>query len=246
MRDRAYPMWQENRITGVVHDVTEERRLEQEARHAQRLEAVGTLASGIAHDFNNLLMGLAGLAKQALRALPADHPAAALVQRSLESTERGGALTRQLMMFSGQRRAQARPVELDAACRAARELLDRLVGEHIHLTMETGAPGLGVMAEPGEIEQILLNLVTNSRDAMPGGGELGVADPGRGLVGHALGERHRHRHVRRDQGADLRAVLHHQGRGPGDRARALDGIRGGATARRRSSRRFRARPRHGR
>jgi PAS domain S-box-containing protein len=174
VRDRAYPMWEENRITGVVHDVTEERRLEQEARHAQRLEAVGTLASGIAHDFNNLLMGLAGLAKQALRALPADHPAAGLVQRGLESTERGGALTRQLMMFSGQRRAQARPLELDAACRATRELLDRMVGEHIHLTMETGAPGLGVMAEPGEIEQILLNLATNSRDAMPSGGELVV------------------------------------------------------------------------
>src|SRR5256885_10141308 len=148
-----------------------------------RLEAVGTLASGIAHDFNNLLMGLAGLAKQALRALPADHPAAALVQRSLESTERGGALTRQLMMFSGQRRAQARPVELDAACRAARELLDRMVGEHIHVTMETGAPGLGGMAEPWEIEQILLNLATNSRDAMPGGGELVVRTRAEGSWG---------------------------------------------------------------
>ena len=81
--------------------------LEQELRHAQRLEAVGTLASGIAHDFNNLLMGLAGLAKMALRALPADHAAAGYVRRSLESTERGAALTRQLLMFSGQRRAHA-------------------------------------------------------------------------------------------------------------------------------------------
>jgi two-component system cell cycle sensor histidine kinase/response regulator CckA len=178
VRDRAYPMRQENRITGIVHDITDERRLEQEARHAQRLEAVGTLASGIAHDFNNLLMGLAGLAKQALRALPEEHAAAALVKRSLESTERGVALTRQLLMFSGQRRAPAQPVELDAACRAARELLDRMVGEHIHLTMETNAPGLGVMAEPGEIEQILLNLATNSRDAMPSGGELVVRTAG--------------------------------------------------------------------
>ncbi len=174
LRDRGFAMHQEDRITGIIRDVTEERSLEQELRHAQRLEAVGTLASGIAHDFNNLLMGLAGLAKMALRELPPDHPAAGYVRRSLESTERGSTLTRQLLMFSGQRRARAEAVEVDAACRAARDLLDRLVGEHIRLSMTTEAAGLGVLAEPGEIEQILLNLVANSRDAMPEGGELRV------------------------------------------------------------------------
>jgi PAS domain S-box-containing protein len=174
VRDRGFPLSQQDRITGIVHDVTDERRMEEGLRHAQRLEAVGTLASGIAHDFNNLLMGLAGLSNRALQSLGEDHPAGEHVRRILEATMRGATLTRQLLMFSGQRRAPAAPVELDAAVRATRELLGRLVGEHIRLTVQTSAPGLGVLAEPGEIEQILLNLATNARDAMPDGGELWV------------------------------------------------------------------------
>jgi PAS domain S-box-containing protein len=174
VRDRGYPLAGQDRLTGIIHDVTEERQLEAGLRHAQRLETVGTLASGIAHDFNNLLMGLAGLGNMALHALEPGHPAAGYVRRAVEATMRGKALTRQLLDFSGQKRASATPIALDPVVLAARELIDRLVGDHIRVSIETNAAGVSVVAEPGEIEQILLNLVSNAGDAMPAGGDLTV------------------------------------------------------------------------
>jgi two-component system cell cycle sensor histidine kinase/response regulator CckA len=174
VRDRGYPLAGQDRLTGILHDVTDERQMEEGLRHAQRLETVGTLASGIAHDFNNLLMGLAGLGNMALRTLDSESPAAGYIRRAVAATMRGAALTRQLLVFSGQRRVSAAAIELDATVRGARELIDRLVGEHIHVVLETEAPGVLVVAEPGEIEQILLNLCSNARDAMLAGGELTV------------------------------------------------------------------------
>jgi two-component system cell cycle sensor histidine kinase/response regulator CckA len=162
------------RLVAILRDVTERKRKEEDLRQAQRMEAVGTLASGIAHDFNNLLMGIAGAGYQALRNLDLSHPSHAPVSRAIDATMRGASLTRQLLSFGDKRRATAGPVELDAVVAGAKDLIGRLVGDHIRLTVETHAPGLTVIADPGDIEQILMNLATNARDAMPSGGELTV------------------------------------------------------------------------
>jgi two-component system cell cycle sensor histidine kinase/response regulator CckA len=174
VRDRAFPAREQNRVIGIIQDVTDERRLEEELRQAQRMESLGTLASGIAHDFNNLLMGLAGFASLALNSLEPEHPAAAYVRRSMEAVTRGASLTRQLLAFSHKRAAAAHSLELDAVVMAAKDLLDRLVGDHVSVVVETTAPGARVFADAGDIEQMLMNLVSNARDAMPNGGSVVV------------------------------------------------------------------------
>jgi two-component system cell cycle sensor histidine kinase/response regulator CckA len=174
VRDRAFPAREQSRVIGILQDVTEERRLEEELRQSQRMESLGTLASGIAHDFNNLLMGLAGFASLALKSLDADHPAAGFVRRSLEAVTRGASLTRQLLAFSYRRPGGAAAIEIDSVVLAARDLLDRLVGDHIAVAVETTAPGLRVSADAGDVEQMLMNLLSNARDAMPNGGSVVV------------------------------------------------------------------------
>jgi PAS domain S-box-containing protein len=160
------------RLVYFVRDVTERRQREEELRQAQRLEAVGALASGIAHDFNNLLMGIAGAVQVGLRNLDPQTLAYAQLRRALGATMRGSSLTRQLLRFGDKRRGEASPIELDEVVAGARDLISRLVGEHIQLSFEIAARGIAVRAEPGDIEQILMNLATNARDAMPGGGTL--------------------------------------------------------------------------
>ena len=174
VRERIFDGEELGRFTGIVQDVTDERRLEVELRQAQRLEALGTLSSGIAHDFNNLLMGLAGFAHLALDRLAHDHPARAYIERSREAISRGAALTRRLLLFSDKRRAAPASVEIDVVTRAARDLLAPLLGDHIRVQVDTGAPGLRVRVEPGNLEQMLLNLASNARDAMPDGGKLTI------------------------------------------------------------------------
>ena len=162
----------QNRITGILHDMTEELRLQAELRQAQRLEAIGTLASGVAHDFNNLLMGVGGCAQLALRRLDPEHEAYGYLRRAVDAILRGANLTRQILRFSDTRRSTDDPVELDAVVMGARDLIHSLVGEQIALSVIAGAPGLAIAADPGDLEQVLLNLASNARDAMPNGGLL--------------------------------------------------------------------------
>jgi PAS domain S-box-containing protein len=172
VRCRASMLGEQRRVTGILHDMTEELTLQAELRQAQRLEAIGTLASGIAHDFNNLLMGVGGCAQLALRRLDPEHPAYVYVRRAADAILRGANLTRQILRFNDTRRSAEEPIELDAVIIGSRDLVQSLVGEQIEFSIVAGAPGLSVATDAGDIEQVLLNVASNARDAMPNGGLL--------------------------------------------------------------------------
>ncbi|RME76005.1 MAG: PAS domain S-box protein [Planctomycetota bacterium] len=153
-------------------DFVERRALEAEFRQAQKLEAVGRLAAGIAHDFKNLLMGIRGCA--ALMEADRDDPVARrrFVQEIATAVDRGIELTDQLLAFSRRRPEVARAVEVDAEIEASAGLIRSLAGEEVSVAIELEAAGARVLAEPGHVQQIVMNLVTNARDAMPRGGRL--------------------------------------------------------------------------
>jgi signal transduction histidine kinase len=155
---------------GVHTDVTEQRRLEEQFRQAQKMEAVGRLAGGVAHDFNNLLTVITGYGQMILESLPTDHPARELVTEVAKAGDRAAALTRQLLAFSRQTVLEPRVLEVNALVRDLERMLRRLIGEDIDFRTRL-APALGrVKADPGRLEQALVNLCVNARDAMPRGG----------------------------------------------------------------------------
>ncbi len=158
----------------VIQDITARKQLEGELLHAQRMEGVGQLAGGIAHDFNNLLTVIGGRSQLALAALPGDHP----LRRDLElirtTAQRAAALTRQLLAFSRKQVLQPRVVNPGDLVRGSTNLLKRLIGEDIDLVF-VPAPDVGrVRVDPGQLEQVIVNLAVNSRDAMPMGGRLTI------------------------------------------------------------------------
>jgi PAS domain S-box-containing protein len=161
-------------LLAIGLDVTDRLRLQNEMLQAQKLEAVGRLAGGIAHDFNNLLMAILGCCRMAQDNLPADSPAMRNLREIADAAESGTALTRQLLDFSRRRPTEAKPVELNAVVRNAEPMLRHVVGEDVRLIVETRSTGT-VLADPMQIEQILMNLVINARDAMPGGGDVRLA-----------------------------------------------------------------------
>ena len=157
-----------------VKDVTEQRRLETQLVQAQKMEAVGRLAGGIAHDFNNLLTVILSYSDLLLEDLPPDDPRRDDVVEIRKASEGAGALTRQLLAFSRQQVLQPRVLDLNAAVVHIGKLLGRVLGEDIHLATSL-APGLGaVKVDPGQLEQIVMNLAVNARDAMPQGGRLSI------------------------------------------------------------------------
>ncbi|MGD0618198.1 MAG: PAS domain S-box protein [Bryobacteraceae bacterium] len=162
-------------VTGLVEviaDTTEHKLLEQQALQAQKMDAIARLASGVAHDFNNLLTVITGYTHVMLEKFgPGDPNHADLVQ-VVRAADRAGDLTRQLLAFSRRQSVESRVVDMTALIAEAEPILRRIVGANVKLTAEA-APGLpAVCADPGQIEQVLLNLVLNARDAMPGGGAI--------------------------------------------------------------------------
>ncbi len=159
---------------GSWSDVTERRLLEDQLRHSQKMEAVGRLAGGVAHDFNNLLTVISGYGTLVLGGLPAGDPNRELVREMVAAGELAAGLTRRLLAFS--RKAVIEPAVLDlrAVVADTDRLLRRVVGEDVELAV-AAHPGAGaVKADPGQIEQVLMNLVVNARDAMPRGGRVTV------------------------------------------------------------------------
>jgi two-component system cell cycle sensor histidine kinase/response regulator CckA len=146
---------------------------------AARLQAVGALAGGIAHDFNNLLSAIAGSAEAAL-GRDADDPATAELRQVLESAARGAGLVRQLLAFARQQALHPRVVALNDAVTAMADLLRRLLGSRVRLTVALDEPGRRVRIDPTQLDQVIMNLALNARDAMPGGGSLHIA------TGHAV------------------------------------------------------------
>jgi len=163
------------RMVAVARDITERRHLEDQLRQAQKMEAVGRLAGGLAHDFNNLLTAVTGYAEILLGRLgPADRSRKELEQ-ILKAGQRATSLTQQLLAFSRRQRLDPKVLDLNAIVADLEKMLRRLIGEDIDLTVAL-APDLGrVEADPGQMGQVLMNLVVNSRDAMPRGGKLTIA-----------------------------------------------------------------------
>jgi two-component system cell cycle sensor histidine kinase/response regulator CckA len=156
-------------------DITAQKRLEAQLAHSQKLQAVGQLAGGIAHDFNNLLTAISGAAEAILeRDEPAGDPQSVRpdAQQILESAERGAGLVRQLLAFGRQQTLQPRALAVNEAITALASLLDRLLGGQIRLVLDLEAPGRMVRADPTQLDQVLVNLAVNARDAMPDGGTL--------------------------------------------------------------------------
>ena len=153
-------------------DVSERRRLEEQFRQAQKLEAVGRLAGGIAHDFNNMLTAIVSYSALLLEDLPAGHPRRRDVQEILGAADRATALTRQLLAFSRKQVLEPRVLDLNALIANLENLLSRVIGDDVELVAALD-PALGsVKADPGQIEQVIVNLAVNARDAMPDGGKL--------------------------------------------------------------------------
>ena len=167
----------ECQVLGIVTEITEQReaeatlrRREEQLRLAQRMEAVGRLAGGVAHDFNNMMMIVGGYAEQLLQeGRPEDRVG---LEAIIDAASRASALTRQLLAFSRQQLLQPQVLQLNAVVEQSMPMLRRLISEDIHVRCEL-EPGLdAIRADPVQMQQILMNLATNARDAMPTGGEL--------------------------------------------------------------------------
>jgi len=154
-------------------DVTARRSLENQLREAQRMEAVGHLAGGIAHDFNNLLMVINGFSELLVARLPAGEELEAAEQIHAAG-ERAAAMTRQLLAFASPVVREPEVVDLDSLVRGLIPMLERLLGEHIEVKLRAAATDPRVEADPSQLEQVLVNLAVNARDAMPAGGRLTI------------------------------------------------------------------------
>ena len=227
-------------FVAVKRDISEQLRMEAKLRESQKMESVGRLAGGVAHDFNNLLAVILSDATFVLDQMPEESPLREEVLEIRKAGERGAALTRQLLAFSRKQVLEPQILDLAQVAAGMEKMLRRLIGEDIDFALVL-SPAVGlVKADPGQVEQVIMNLVVNAKDAMPDGGkltveisnaEIGEADavlhPGAShrIVRTAGDQRHRPWHGRGDQGAALRAVLHHEGAGKGDGSGPVHGLR---------------------
>jgi two-component system, cell cycle sensor histidine kinase and response regulator CckA len=162
------------RLLGIGTDISERKSLEAQFRQAQKMEAVGLLAGGVAHDFNNLLTAILGYSTFVIDSFGPQDRRRADMEEVLKAGQRAAVLTRQLLAFSRKQVLQPTSVDLNTLVLGIRQMLGRLIGEHVDL-VPILAPDLGtVRADPGQLEQVLMNLVLNARDAMPSGGRLAV------------------------------------------------------------------------
>jgi two-component system, cell cycle sensor histidine kinase and response regulator CckA len=193
---------------GVVEDITEKRALEEQLRQAQKMEAVGRLARGVAHDFNNVLAAIIGCTDLLALQLDAADPSRMEADEIRKAAERGAALTRQLLTFSRSHLVEAKRLELNDSVRQHEGMLQRLAGDSAIVKVRVSSAPLHVRIEPGQLEQVLLNLVVNARDAMPGGGEITVV-----VDEVRMGERGALRHPGLSNGAFARIAVTDTGDG---------------------------------
>jgi PAS domain S-box-containing protein len=158
----------------VFSDITDRKHLEDQLRQAQKMEAVGCLAGGVAHDFNNLLTAIMGYSQLLMMRVPADDPSRQDLQEISKAGERAATLTRQLLAFSRKQVMEPKILDLNAVVGDTSKMLSRLIGEDIHLRAIFDPRLNTVEADPGQIEQVLMNLVVNARDAMPHGGRITI------------------------------------------------------------------------
>jgi two-component system, cell cycle sensor histidine kinase and response regulator CckA len=168
-------------------DITQRRRLEEQFRQAQKMEAIGRLAGGIAHDFNNLLTVILGYSEIAVGMIPATDPLANLIEQIQKAGNRAAILTRQLLAFSRKQVLMPVATDLNVLLADMEKMLVRVIGEDIDLRVSPGSPLWKVKVDPGQIEQVVMNLAINARDAMPQGGKLTVEIANLELNGAATG-----------------------------------------------------------
>jgi PAS domain S-box-containing protein len=161
-------------LTGFVRDITERRALEEQLRQSQKLEAIGRLAGGVAHDFNNILMSIMGAADLLMMQLAPNDAARDEANEIKQSVDRGAGLTRQLLAFSRRQAVRSRVFALGDVIRGMDTMLRRLIGPEIDFQIICAPEPLMVLADSGQTEQVVLNLVVNARDAMPEGGRVTV------------------------------------------------------------------------
>ncbi len=159
----------------IKEDITERKQLEGQLRHAQKMDAIGQLAGGIAHDFNNILTAIVGYASIMQLKLPDDSSLKKNAEQIAATAERGAALTQGLLAFSRKQASNPVVVDLNEVISRVHQLLLRLISEDIHLEINLYPQALAIMADSGQIEQVLMNLATNARDAMPQGGAIVIS-----------------------------------------------------------------------
>ena len=178
IRTRGFPVYntagEVYRFAGVSDDITEQRTLEAQVRQSAKMDAIGRLSAGVAHDFNNLLSVIIGFTEL----LMCDKSFAAVhstdLEEILKAARRATGLTKQLLAFSRQQVLHAAPLDVNALITDMARMLNRLIGDHIHVALAL-APNLSLaLADRGQLEQVVMNLVVNARDAMPGGGRVTI------------------------------------------------------------------------
>jgi PAS domain S-box-containing protein len=157
-----------------AESIIERKRLEEQLHHSQKLESIGLLTGGVAHDFNNLLTVISGYAQMVLDRLPDGNPMREPIDEVVQAASRASALTRQLLLFSRRETASPRAINLNELITNLEKMLRRLIGEDIKLMLSLDARGGLIWADPGYVEQVVMNLAVNARDAMPDGGSLVV------------------------------------------------------------------------
>jgi two-component system, cell cycle sensor histidine kinase and response regulator CckA len=161
-------------VVAVIEDLSPRKQLEQRLLHSQKMEAIGRLAGGIAHDFNNLLTAITGHAQILLEGIPEEDPARADLNEIDRAAGRAAALTRQLLAFSRKQVLQPTVLDVNGLVTGLERMLRRLIGADIELSTQIDPATGRIRADPGQIEQVLMNLVVNARDAMPHGGTLAI------------------------------------------------------------------------
>lgn len=161
-------------VIGVALDITDRKQLTDQLRQSQKMQAVGELAGGVAHDFNNLLMVMKGHGELLLDQLPESSPLRQNVLQAQKAAERAASLTRQLLAFSRRQVLQARVIDLNEVVGGMIQMFSRVIGENIEMAFLPGSKLSRVKVDTSQMEQVLLNLVVNARDAMPDGGRLSI------------------------------------------------------------------------
>jgi two-component system cell cycle sensor histidine kinase/response regulator CckA len=174
LRARRLPSTDPVLIRVSMFDITARKQAQEQLAQVQRLEAVARLAGGVAHDFNNLLTVIMGDTELAMSALPKTHPALADLENVLGAAKRSSLITRQLLAFGRRQEAFPRVVDLTLYAERLQPVLQRLVGEDVEVLLDLARPLAGTLIDPAHVEQILINLTANARDAMPTGGRLTI------------------------------------------------------------------------
>ncbi len=174
LETRAVPFRNEHNaiiaLLGITRDITERRRLEELLRQSQKMESIGTLAGGVAHDFNNILSAISGYGHMTLMKMAPNDPHRPNIQHILEASDRAAHLTKDLLMFSRKQPIDRKPIDLNEGIQKVGKFLTRVIGEDIAFKTILSGGAIPVFADAYQIDQVLMNLATNARDAMPKGG----------------------------------------------------------------------------